>query len=741
MKSLLGKVNFFPPLILFLLVLLFFYKVFLGLIPIPADLIVGSYYPWVDYKWGNLVGVPVKNPLITDAVSIIYPLRSYATDLIKEGQIPLWNPLMFAGYPIIGSQPVGLYFPSILFYLIFSSSLAWTLQVMLQPLLAGGFMYALARHLSLNKGASLFAAISYGFGGFSLIWLEWNTQAASSAFLPLLILFEDLLLTSKNIRWGILLSFALALQIFSGYFPVTLFSLIAMGIWFLFRASVRNFLKLTFFILAGLGLSSILLLPSLELFQNSQRIYEVIGLQGSFVPYEYLLTFLSPDFFGNPSTGNFWGPENYLNAAFYSGVTAVGLAIVGFLGGSRLRVVYPLAVILVITLIIVTPNPIAKVLYQWNLWGGPSVTMNRALFLVNFAVALLSGVGLNLLGDKSFKSYLQSFLGVLGILLVMGAIVYLLKDWQPGFNISLKNLIFPLIISLTGLLIIFFSKIFKIPKQVVAIGLLVLLTAELFRFGWKFNPFTPSRYLYPPTPLTDFLKGQVNSRFVSEMPILPPNMWVPYRLQSLAGYDAYYPLGIAKLIAVANSNDPNADPQTKNGVSTNFTSPLLNIAGTNLIIVPKRDEENNIKPDGIIDPKLDKIRFKKVFESGSVVVLENLSALPRAYQTIGSSESYEKSPYRQISNDHVQIKTEAEVDSVLVVLDNYYPGWEAAVDFAPAPIRKVNYTFRAVEVPAGKHVVDFYYRPKSLQYGILISISTIIVLLLSPLYLKRLKLS
>lgn len=765
MKIQLGKVNFLPLLVLVFLVLLFFYKIFWGLIPIPADLIVGSYYPWLDSKWANLVGVPVKNSLITDAVSIIYPLRSYAMDLIKQGQFPLWNPFMFAGYPIIGSQPVGLYFPSIFFYLIFSSSLAWTFQVMLQPLLAGIFMYALARHLKLNRWASMFCAIGYSFGGFSLIWLEWNTQATASAFLPLLILLEDRLLTDKRKKWGILLSFALAVQIFSGYFPVTLFSLLAMGIWFLFRASIANFLNLTFFILAGLGLSSILLFPSWELFQNSQRLHEVIGLSGSFVPYEYLLTLLSPDFFGNPSTGNFWGLENYLNAAFYSGVTAVVLAVVGIFGGPRLKVVYPLLTILIITAVIITPNPLAKVLYQINLWGGSSVTMNRALFLVNFSIALLSGIGLGLAGDKSFKSYLQSSLGVTGILLVMAALTYILKDWQPGFNISLKNLIFPLTISLTCLLIILLCKIFKLSKQILMVGLLILLTVELFRFGWKFNPFTPARYLYPQTPLTDFLKEQVNSRFVSEMPILPPNMWVPYRLQSLAGYDAFYPLGAAKLIAVINSNDINAAPQTKNGVITSFVSPLLNITGTNLVVVPKRDDQNNIKPDGTIDPKLNQGRFEKVFEAGSVVVLKNLSALPRVYQTtrviqadqkealeILSRDSFQavgedfsftsedvitKQPqYQQISNDHVQIKTAAPSNSVLVVLDNYYPGWEATVDSSSTQIYKVNYTFRGVVVPAGGHIVDFYYRPKSLQYGILVSVLTAGILLF-PLCYRR----
>lgn len=763
------KSSYTSIILLIFLTLIFFYKIFQGLIPLPADLIVGGYYPWLDYKWGSQVGVPVKNSAnITDAVSIFYPLRSYATNLIKQGQLPLWNPLMFGGSPLIASQPVGLYFPTILFYLIFSTPMAWTLQIMSQVIFACVFMFLLARHLGLNKLPSIFASISFGFGGFSLIWLEWNSHATASAFLPLLILLEDKLIKTKKIKWGIALSFALALQIFVGYFPVTIFSLVAMVVWFLFKGSFNLGVKLVIFIAAGFSLSSILLIPSFELLKNSQRLYEIITPANAFLPIQYLVTILVPDFFGNPATGNFWGPIDHLNVTLYTGIVAFILAVIGIFIKPRQKEIHILLTILILTLIITTYNPLAKILYNLGLWGGSSMTMNRSLFLVNFCIGLLAGISLDKLNYQWVRKSFSISLLFVFLLVTLAGITFNLKSTYPHLAISFRNLLLPIIFSSICSAVFFIWQSWKINKNFIQISLIMLLTVELFHFGWKYNPFTPLKYFYPDTAITDFLKQKTNTRFVSEETTLPANMWVPYGLQSIAGYDSFYPLNIAQIIATANSNDLNATPQTKNGIISNFKSSLLDIAGTNFVVAIKRDENRNIKADGEIDSTLKNTRFEKVFEYGSVAVLENKNALPRAYQTskvisLSDKESLKKlidrdflpkditissditlnetgeilkSPiYKEISNDHVQVKTDASINSMLIVLDNYYPGWQATIDSDITQIHKVNYTFRGVLVPAGSHTVDFYYRPKSLEYGAAITFFTGIILLSALTYL------
>ena len=42
-----------PLFVIILAVSAFFWKViFRGMVPLPADFVVGVYYPWLDYKWG-----------------------------------------------------------------------------------------------------------------------------------------------------------------------------------------------------------------------------------------------------------------------------------------------------------------------------------------------------------------------------------------------------------------------------------------------------------------------------------------------------------------------------------------------------------------------------------------------------------------------------------------------------------------------------------------------------------------
>ena len=63
----------------------------------------------------------------------------------------------------------------------------------------------------------------------------------------------------------------------------------------------------------------------------------------------------------------------------------------------------------------------------------------------------------------------------------------------------------------------------------------------------------------------------------------------------------------------------------------------------------------------------------------------------------------------------------------VVLLDNWYPGWEAWVDGGNGPRRvpvlRANYAFRAVALPPGNHQIHFRYRPPSFRIGLWLSIA------------------
>jgi hypothetical protein len=80
--------------------------------------------------------------------------------------------------------------------------------------------------------------------------------------------------------------------------------------------------------------------------------------------------------------------------------------------------------------------------------------------------------------------------------------------------------------------------------------------------------------------------------------------------------------------------------------------------------------------------------------------------------------------------NRVIVKTKSTTPSILVLSENHYPGWRAYVDGRAVETLRVDYNLRGVTLPAGEHVVEFIYRPKSVLLGMAISLLTLVTLLL-----------
>ena len=73
--------------------------------------------------------------------------------------------------------------------------------------------------------------------------------------------------------------------------------------------------------------------------------------------------------------------------------------------------------------------------------------------------------------------------------------------------------------------------------------------------------------------------------------------------------------------------------------------------------------------------------------------------------------------------DGIRVHYEAALtsDGWLVTVEAYDTDWHATVDGHPAPVLRANLAFRAVPVPAGRHVVDQRYRPPAITRGLVLS--------------------
>src|SRR4051812_10994045 len=59
----------------------------------------------------------------------------------------------------------------------------------------------------------------------------------------------------------------------------------------------------------------------------------------------------------------------------------------------------------------------------------------------------------------------------------------------------------------------------------------------------------------------------------------------------------------------------------------------------------------------------------------------------------------------------MRLDVDAKRPGRLILNDTWYPGWHAKVDGRSVPIEHANVAFRALQVPAGNHLVEFTYRP------------------------------
>lgn len=78
----------------------------------------------------------------------------------------------------------------------------------------------------------------------------------------------------------------------------------------------------------------------------------------------------------------------------------------------------------------------------------------------------------------------------------------------------------------------------------------------------------------------------------------------------------------------------------------------------------------------------------------------------------------------RLDPDRVQVETDARQAGYLVLADAYERGWRVSVDGREAVLLRANVGFRAVAVAAGRHDINFVYRPTEVRQGLLVSAGT-----------------
>ena len=168
-----------------------------------------------------------------------------------------------------------------------------------------------------------------------------------------------------------------------------------------------------------------------------------------------------------------------------------------------------------------------------------------------------------------------------------------------------------------------------------------------------------------------------------------------------------------------------------------YASPLANLLGLRYIATPS--------PLEAFDKRLQSGAMTAVFGSADGLIFENRGALPRVLfathsvnadfaamlrtgvwpaqdpravvllEDAAAGEGSARRPGRvriaAYHNTEVVLDADSPDGGFVVLNDLWHPWWFADIDGRAAPIKRANLLFRAVEVPPGRHVVRFMFRP------------------------------
>lgn len=754
------RIDWFLIGVLVLVVGIFFYPTLrYGKLPTPTDALVGLYHPWRDLLADRYPrGVPFKNFLITDPVRQQIPWRKVAIEQWKQGKVPWWNPYTFSGTPLAGNIQAAVFYPLNILFFLLPFPVAWVLLIILQPVLAGIFLYIFLRHLKLHPLAATVGAISWSFSGFMIAWLTWGTIGHVVLWLPLILLSIDKLAVGRNsislhsnsVWWGLLVG-ALVLEFLAGHAQLSFYVITFAAAYAFFRIRSLERKKVRFLLkmlgwagAAFVALTSVQWVPLWGLLAHSSRVMEETLWQkrGFFLPWQHLVQFVAPDFFGNPATMNYWGEWNYGEFIGYIGMVPLLLALIATLsdwGRSKFWVVVG-----GMALLLALPTPLAKLPYFFKLPLLASLQPTRFISLVDFSLAVLAALGADtILKGRRNKWRGPLFLvggGLVGLWLVSWAIPQ--SSLEPAviqnFFVARRNLVLPTVLFGAGSFFLWLSIKVRSIRTAALFTLVIITVFDLIRFGWKFTPFTPREYFFPETKVISFLQSQPKPFRVMSLDdrILPPNVASYFGIETIEGYDPIYLARYEQFLAVVARGKPDITPPYGfNRILTlkNIDSPLLPLLNVGYVLTLS---------------DLDRPFLQKVFQEGETRVYEYLSSLSRMYlaehvvaaeadeaelvalfdkrkelaavgprgldilslplSTDESVEIVRYSPSELVLNVHVRNKR------LLVVGNVFAPGWTARIDGGKVPLIRVNYTFQSVVVPTGSHQVTLRAGPSLL---------------------------
>ena len=175
-----------------------------------------------------------------DTTVFYFPLMSWLGEQLHRGNLPLWTPQFFGGYPLFADGEIGLAYPPVLLALLtLPPDRAFVVLRLVHLWIAAVGMFAFARAWKLPYPSAVLAGIVFTLGSFLQAQIHHENIVRTASWLPLVLAGVELGLQASDsrarLRWGVLAAICLGLAALSLHSQMLAIDLLILATYGAFR--------------------------------------------------------------------------------------------------------------------------------------------------------------------------------------------------------------------------------------------------------------------------------------------------------------------------------------------------------------------------------------------------------------------------------------------------------------------------------------------------------------------------
>ncbi len=721
-----------------------------------------------------------------DIYNVQYHDLKFISDSYQEtGQLPLWNPYHYSGYPSFADPQPAMFYPFHLLLILFNgiSLVAIKLLLFSHLLLAGVMMYLLAWELFKQKNISFLLGVIYAMSGFLVGHTSHLGIVYSYAWLPLVYLLLYKATKNKSLGQALWAGIVGALIILAGHSQSTLVIFVFLNLSLVYLM-VRRYLKkksfksvlfiiyvMLIFNILAIGLSAIQLLPTQEFAGLSLRsdISLDISQTESLEPRS-LATLVVPNFFDAVTMRQYWGPWSATQHYLYIGIAPLLLAFIGiFYSPYKHRLYFVSAGLVVLSYALGKFFIVQPFFYKFIPLFDKIRAPSNVFGLVIFPLVILAGYGLYKLINIA-DSEKTIFLGKLKKLnkyiiwiMVVSFLVSLFFTINNYFNVTrvfgenwkLINITIGVFVSLCLIFIILLllKKYLqnKISKNKMILLLSIVILIDLLGFT-VMNKLVASRGDIKASEL----KSEVQEYFMDlpdenfRVHTVDQNKFqAPVDIRMTTGYNPLNLRTYAEFLNTANIAETFFDRvmdslNVKYSYNESFDGFDKKWESINVDIYKNTGQPeyawfvSEVKGLEETQPKEQIFRLIKSDLKTTAWVDDKYTQ-----EVVGNYDLSESEiSLASFEPNRVELEVKNERTGFLVISEIYYPGWKVEVNGQVENLYQVDGTLRGLKLDPGNHQVVMKFNPATFNLGktityIFLGIGIIVISLLVSLKYRQ----